>query len=412
MRLELKLAYQLSIRSHQQKDGFLSFISWLSVIGIALGVAALIIILSVMNGFQKEVRDRMLNVVPHIELWPQEDASYEKIVQDLKTLDEQKHIQGIAPFVQTQAMLLHSDRMQGVIFKGIDVNLEPKVSNLLNNIIQGSSALPAKQFKLLIGKPLAEQYSLGIGSQVNIAIADGDIGPLGLMPRLKTFVVGGIFNQGHYEYDKNLILANIHDAKQFMQSEQVGIRITTNDLMQAPTLSMLWQASLPEYQFIDWSQQNKTWFAAVKTEKKMMFIILTLIVAVAAFNLVSGLVMSVKDKQAQIAIMRTFGMTKKQVIQVFMLQGICISTLGVLVGTLMGCLIAVNVGSLVAGIEWLLNVQFLPKEIYLISSMPSDLHLSDVYTIVSITLGIGLCATIYPSWRAGSIDPAHSLKQY
>jgi lipoprotein-releasing system permease protein len=452
---EWQLALKFTKRSKSKKDKFISFIAVLSMMGIALGVAALIIVLSVMNGFQKEVRDRMLSVLSHIELtqnaylpttssstltsantidWTKlkqtlkqgngcDDTLTEKTQQCNKDIAKQtaENIQGIAPFVQGQAMLLAQNNMYGVLIRGIDPQIENQVSEITANIKdnqnnklssqQAEKLLQPNQFKAWLGKPLAEHMGLNIGDKITVAVASKHITPLGATPRLKSMEIVGILDSGHYEFDSALIVTHIKDAQTLLLLDDIqGLRLKLKDMHQAPLTAYNIQQQFPDLIAKDWSQQNRTWFTAVKTEKRMMFIILSLMVAVAAFNLVSTLVMSVKDKQGNIAIMRTFGASAASIRKIFMYQGLIIGFGGTLLGLLFGCLIAFNVGSIVGFLETIFNTKFLPQSIYLISSMPSDPRLNDIALIVFGSMFMTLIATLYPSYRASKLYPAEVLR--
>ncbi len=430
---EWQLALKFTKRSKSKKDKFISFIAVLSMLGIALGVAALIIVLSVMNGFQKEVRDRMLSVLSHIELTQNMDIpminningngaiDWSKIQTILKTSNQDNIIIGIAPFVQGQAMILAQNNMYGVAVRGIDPKIENAVSDITANIEsikntklstqQAQTLLQPNTFKVWIGKPLAEHLGLGIGDKVTLAVASKHITPLGVTPNLKSMYISGILNSGHYEFDSALIVMHIHDAKTLLRLDDIqGLRLKLKDMHQAPIAAYNLQQKFPELIAKDWSQQNKTWFSAVKTEKRMMFIILSLMVAVAAFNLVSTLVMSVKDKQGNIAIMRTFGATAASIRKIFIYQGLIIGIGGSILGLCIGCLVSFNVGHIVNFLEVIFNTKFLPQSIYLISSMPSDPRLSDILLIVFGSMLMTFIATLYPSYRASKLYPAEVLR--
>ncbi|MFM2345217.1 MAG: hypothetical protein RLZZ210_1831 [Pseudomonadota bacterium] len=418
---EWQLALKFTRRSQSKKDKFVSFIATLSMLGIALGVAALIIVLSVMNGFQKEVRDRMLSVLSHIELTSFEpNPDWSAITKNLQTPNLAKDIKGVAPFAQGQAMLLQNGSMYGVGIRGIEPSAENNVSNIMqsvkidNKLIKFQEVekkLQISSFNILIGKPLANHLGVGIGDKVTLAVANTNVTPIGVTPRLKSVSVVGILDTGHYEFDSSLIIMHIQDAKTLLMLDDItGLRIKLSDMYKAPFIAQEIQAHLPNILAKDWGQQNKTWFSAVQTEKRMMFIILSLMVAVAAFNLVSTLVMSVKDKQGNIAIMRTFGATASSIKRIFIYQGLIIGIGGTLLGLIFGCLVAYNVGSIVSFIEGLFNTKFLPESIYLISSMPSDPRLSDISVITLGSMVMTILATIYPSHRASRLYPADVLR--
>ena len=393
------------------RNSFISFISLISMAGIALGVAALIIVLSVMNGFQKEVRDRMLSVVSHIEVF---DASGELANWQL-TAEEtlhNPHVKAAAPYVEGQALII-SDTMRGVMVRGILPNQEPLVSDVVSKIKQGTLAsLKPDEFNIVIGKDLAIALDIHLGDKITLAVPQGQVTPAGFAPRLKSFTVTGIFEAGHYEYDVGVVFIEMNDAqKLFRLTSPTGIRLRVDDLLQAPQITQELAGQLSGNLLLrDWSQQNRNYFAAVKTEKRMMFIILTLIIAVAAFNLLSTLVMTVRDKQSDIAILRTLGASPSSIMKIFMVQGSMVGLVGTSLGVGFGVLIALYIPQIVAFIEHLFGVQFLDKGIYFISSLPSDLHWDDVGFIGFIALLLSLTFTLYPSWRAAQVKPAEALR--
>ncbi len=397
---------------HRSRDKFISFISGLSMAGIGLGVAALIVVLSVMNGFQKEVRDRMLSVIAHIEvIAPQQGFDNpDALIAQIKQGSEQ--ILGVAPFVSGESMLAHGDLLRPAIVRGIDPELEPTVSDF-KEVISGSlSNLQAGEFRVILGLELAKQIGVTVGDRITLIAPSGQMTPAGVIPRLKAFEITALVNTGHYEYDSGLVLMNLDDAARFYRSlGPTGIRVKIKDMDSAPWVARDLEQQLPPSVWVrDWSVQNRTWFAAVQTEKRMMFIILTLIIAVAAFNLVSMLVMTVKDKRGEIAILRTLGASPFAIQRIFMLQGALVGWIGTFLGVTAGWLLASNLGTIVPAIERALNVEFLPKSIYFISQLPSDPRASDVVTIVSVALILSVLSTIYPSWRASRAEPAEALR--
>lgn len=394
------------------RNSFISFISLISMAGIALGVAALIVVLSVMNGFQKDVTDRMLSVLAHIEVF---DAS--GAMTDWQSTSQQamqdKEVIGAAPYVATQAMLTRDDILRGVAIRGVLPQQERSVSDVANQVRQGSfDDLKSGEFNIVLGGELARALHAQIGEKVTMLAPQGQVTPAGVLPRLKQFTVVGIFEAGHYEYDSTLAFIHIEDAqKMFRLTAPSGLRLKITDMHRAPFVAQDLSKLLSGDLIIsDWSKQNRNWFAAVQTEKRMMFIILTLIIAVAAFNLVSTLVMTVTDKQADIAILRTLGASPGSIMKIFMIQGALVGLLGTGIGVGLGTLVALNVDVIVPVIEHLLGVQFLPKDIYLISELPSDLRWSDVYTISSVAVVLAFLATLYPSWRAARVRPAEALR--
>lgn len=410
--LSIGLRYTRAGRRSGRRNGFISFISALSVAGIALGVAALITVLSVMNGFQKEVRDRMLGVLSHIEIL----AGRAPILDWQPLLAEaRKHPRVVdgAPFVSGQAMLSRDGAMRGVIVRGIDPSLEARVAEFASRASRGSfDQLESGQFNIAVGRELASQWLIALGDRITLIAPQGTATPAGVMPRLRQFTVVAIFDSGHYEYDSSLVLMHHEDAARLFRVEGVsGVRLMTRDMMGAPAVARDLSRTLPADLLVrDWSSENRNWFAAVQIEKRMMFVILTLIIAVAAFNLVSMLVMTVTDKQADIAILRTLGATPGAIMRIFMIQGSTVGLLGTFLGLSLGTLLALNVGPVVAALERWFSLQVLPKGIYFIDYLPSDLHLSDVITIGLTSCAMALLATIYPSLRAAAVKPAEALR--
>jgi lipoprotein-releasing system permease protein len=401
-----------------RRNGFISFISGVSMLGIGLGVAALVIVLSVMNGFQKEVRDRMLSVVSHIEIVSADGGALDDFKGTLQAIQANPQVVGAAPFISAQALLARGEDMKGVLVRGIDPALEPSVVDLSMGLqgktgnMPGVEALLPGQFGVVLGLDLARQLGVRLGDPVTLIAPNGQVTPAGVLPRLKQMQVVGLFNSGHYEYDSALVMLHVEDAGKIFRLEgPTGIRLKIKNLHDARIVAWTLAPTLPAGMAIrDWTQQNRTWFAAVQVEKRMMFIILTLIVAVAAFNLVSTLVMSVTDKRADIAILRTLGASPGSIMGVFMMQGAMVGVIGTLSGLFLGLLIAFNIDVIVPALETLFNASFLPKDIYLISRMPSDPQMSDILPVAIISLVLSFVATLYPSWRASQVNPAEALR--
>ena len=395
-----------------RRNGFISFISGVSMLGIALGVAALIIVLSVMNGFQKEVRDRMLSVVSHIEIFAPGGAAMADPKLTMQEARRNPQVIGAAPFVSAQALLARGEDMKGALVRGIDPAHEAEVTDLASTNAAAIAKLTPGSFKVVLGVELARDLGAEVGDQVTLIAPSGQVTPAGVVPRLKQMTVAGTFNSGHYEYDSTLVLLHIEDAERIFRLEgPTGVRLRLTDLHQAPEVAQQLAGTLSGNLLIrDWTQQNRTWFAAVQVEKRMMFIILTLIVAVAAFNLVSTLVMTVQDKRADIAILRTLGASPSSIMGIFVVQGAMVGVIGTLAGLLLGLGIAFNIDVIVPAIEHLLHASFLPKDIYLISKMPSDPQRSDIMPIALISLVLAFVATLYPSWRASRVNPAEALR--
>ena len=408
-----------------RRNGFISFISGVSMLGIGLGVAALVIVLSVMNGFQKEVRDRMLSVVSHIEIVSADGGALEDLAGTLQQVKLNNQVLGAAPFISAQALLARGEDMKGVMVRGIDPALEPGVVDLTAGMssnarqpnakglnLPGVEALQPGQFGVVLGLDLARQLGLRLGDPVTLISPNGQVTPAGVLPRLKQMQVVGLFNSGHYEYDSALVMIHVEDAGKIFRLEgPTGVRLKIKDLHEARSVAQALAPNLTAGMAIrDWTQQNRTWFAAVQVEKRMMFIILTLIVAVAAFNLVSTLVMSVTDKRADIAILRTLGASPKSIMGIFMVQGAMVGVLGTVGGLLLGLLVAFNIDVIVPALETLFRASFLPKDIYIISRMPSDPQMTDILPVAIISLLLAFVATLYPSWRASQVNPAEALR--
>jgi len=395
-----------------RRNGFISFISGVSMLGIALGVAALIIVLSVMNGFQKEVRDRMLSVVSHIEIFAPGGAAMADPQLTMQEARRNPQVIGAAPFVSSQALLARGEDMKGTLVRGIDPAHEAEVTDLASTNAAAIAQLTPGSFKVVLGVELARDLGVEVGDLVTLIAPSGQVTPAGVVPRLKQVTVAGTFNSGHYEYDSTLVLLHIEDAERIFRLEgPTGVRLRLTDLHQARDVAQQLAGTLSGNLLIrDWTQQNRTWFAAVQVEKRMMFIILTLIVAVAAFNLVSTLVMTVQDKRADIAILRTLGASPRSIMGIFVVQGAMVGVIGTLAGLLLGLGIAFNIDVIVPAIEHLLHASFLPKDIYLISKMPSDPQQSDIVPIALISLVLAFVATLYPSWRASRVNPAEALR--
>jgi len=396
-----------------RRNGFISFISGVSMLGIALGVAALIIVLSVMNGFQKEVRDRMLGVLSHIEIFEPGGQAIPDLAATLATIERHPEVLGAAPFVGAQALMARGEDMKGALVRGIDPALEPKVTDLAADL--ADTVLPRLvpgAFGVILGGELARSLGVGTGDTVTLIAPSGQVTPAGVVPRIRQMTVVGTFDSGHFEYDSALALLHQEDAARIFRVEgPTGVRVKIKDLHAAREVAIAIAADLdPGLLVRDWTRQNRSWFAAVQLEKRMMFIILTLIVAVAAFNLVSTLVMTVTDKRADIAILRTLGASPQSIMGIFMVQGAMVGIIGTGAGLLLGLGVAFNIDTLVPALERLLGASFLPQDVYLISSMPSDPQQGDILPVGLISLVLSFVATIYPSWRASRVNPAEALR--
>jgi lipoprotein-releasing system permease protein len=398
-------------RKGSGRNTFISFISLISMAGIALGVAALIVVLSVMNGFQEELRNRILSVASHIEIrgvpqltdWP-------RIAALAMT---EPRVKAAAPYVLGQAMLTAGDANRGALIRGIDPAREDTVADIGRHMRSGALRdLKPGEFGIVLGGELARGLGVGPGDSVVVITPQGTVTPAGMLPRLKSFKVVGVFEVGMYEFDSGLALINIEDAQRLYRLDGVsGVRLKLDDLFAAPMVAHdLWQKMPVQAEVRDWTRNHANFFRAVAIEKRVMFIILTLIVAVAAFNIVSAQVMVVTDKQADIAILRTLGASPSSIMAIFIVQGALIGIIGTAIGVVGGILLAVNIGTVVPFIERMLNVQFLDKSIYYISDLPSDLQRGDIVTIAGIALFLALIATLYPAWKAARVNPAEALR--
>ncbi len=397
----------------KRRNHFISFISMISMLGIGLGVMALIVVLSVMNGFQKEIRARILGVTPHLQ-----------VISDSGQLNDWQHVLDIvakdpevraaAPYVNGQGMVSLNDNVQGVMVRGILPDAEQRLTGLGDKMKHGAlSDLRPGGFNIVLGVDLARALGARVGDTVLLITPQGQITPAGMLPRLKQFHVVGIFEIGMAPYDNALALINLEDAQKLyrMGDGVSGISGSLHNLDLAPQVAFDLEDKLPKDTYAtDWTRQNANYFSVVAMEKKMMFIILSLIVLVAAFNIVSTLVMAVTDKQADIAILRTMGASPKSIMQIFMVQGTLIGLIGMATGVFGGVLIALNIGTIVPFIEHLFGVHFLSKEFYYISELPSDLEKTDVFVVAGMSFVISLLATIYPSWRASKTQPAEALR--
>lgn len=396
-----------------RKNGFISFISAVSMTGIALGVAALIIVLSVMNGFQKEVRDRMIAVLSHVEILSASGEGLEDYERVKSLVIKNSQVLATAPFVSAQVLMAHGEDMRGALVRGIDPLQEFGVTDVVTQLPPSVQAqLSPGSYNVVLGVELARALGVGVGEPVTLIAPEGQVTPAGVIPRLKQLRVVALLDTGHYDFDSSLALISIVDAQRiFRLDAPMGMRLKVKDPQQARQIADDLLQTLPPQLFVrDWTRQNKTWFSAVQIEKRMMFIILTLIVAVAAFNLVSTLVMTVTDKQADIAILRTMGASARSILLIFMVQGALIGVGGTLIGAGLGLGVAFNIDVIVPAIEHVLGMSFLPHDIYLISKMPSDPQSSDILPIIFISLLMSLCATLYPSWRASRVQPAQALR--
>ena len=397
----------------KRRNHFISFISLSSMMGIALGVTALITVLSVMNGFEKEVRERILDMVSHLTVTDFDGGlrNWQKVLQTTKT---HENVIAAAPYIEAQGMLMNGSNVNGTLIRGVLPNKEPAVSNVSAKMKKGRfTDLKPGKFGVILGQDLARILGVHMGDKVTMVTPSANVTPAGVAPRLKRFTVIGIFYIGMYEYDSTMALIHMNDAQRLfrMKGKVTGVRAKLNDLFAAPlTRDQLQDKELTQYWVRDWSSYHANWFRAVKIEKRMIFLLLLLIVAVAAFNIVSTLVMVVTDKQSDIAILRTLGASPRSIMSIFMVQGAIIGIIGTVIGTVGGVSLSLNLDTVVPFIEGLLGMRILDPAVYYISVLPSDLHWDDVWTICSISLILGLVATIYPAWRASKTQPAEALR--
>jgi lipoprotein-releasing system permease protein len=397
----------------KRRNRFISVISLISVIGITIGVAALIVVLSVMNGFQKELRTRILGVASHVQI-----AAFDGGLSDWRGVAQQagrvREVVAAAPYINQQGLIGNQQSVQGALIRGILPREEDKVADIGRHMKTGAlQDLRPGEFGIVLGSELANAVGASVGEKVVLIAPQGQVTPAGILPRIKQFTLVGVFEVGMYEYDAGLALIHLADAQKLyrMQDKVSGVRLKLTDLFLAPRVAReLMRTLRADVMVSDWTRSHANFFRAVQIEKRVMFIILTLIVAVAAFNLVSTLVMAVTEKQADIAILRTLGATPGSIMKIFVIQGLIIGVVGTLAGVGLGVLTALNVETVVPVIERAFGVQFLAKDVYYISDLPSDLHWDDVITVGSVSLALSWLATLYPSFRASRTNPAEALR--
>ncbi len=411
MRYELLVG--LRYTRAKRRNRFIGINSLVSMIGICVGVWALIVVLSVMNGFQKEVRTRILGVASHVQI-----SSIDNRLPDWRSIAalaaQHPRVLAAAPFVQGQAMLAAGQAVRGALVRGILPEEEEKVADIGQHMRSGSLAdLRPGEFGVILGADLARGLGVLPGDKVVLVAPQGLVTPAGVIPRLKQFTVAGTFEVGMVDADAGLALVHLRDAQTLYQLGDAvsGVRLRLDDLFAARSVARELMARLPQNVFAsDWTRSHANFFRAVEIEKRMMFIILTLIILVAAINIISTLVVAVTDKQADIAILRTLGAAPGSVMQIFIVQGMVIGIVGTLIGAGLGIVTALNIDVIVPAIENALSIKFLSKDVYLIPELPSDLQAGDVGSIVLMALGLSFFATLYPSWRAARVNPAEALR--
>ena len=397
----------------KRRNHFISFISLTSMIGIALGVTALITVISVMNGFERELRERILGIASHATI-----SGFERALADWESLaaaaEAHPDVVGAAPFVESQGMLTHAGQVRGVLIRGVFPSLEPRVSEVGHYLVEGElESLVPGRFNVLLGRDLALRLGVSVGAPVTLVAPRARITPAGVLPRMRRFTVTGIFEAGHAQYDTSLAVIHIEDAQRVFRLGRgvSGLRVKLADMFDAPRVSRELARSFGgQYWLRDWTQHHANFFRALKIEKTVMFVILTLIVAVAAFNLVSTLVMVVTDKESDIAILRTLGAGQSSILSIFVVQGTVIGIAGTLAGVAGGIALATHVETLVPAIESLFEVRFLSPDVYYISAVPSEIRWRDVAAVGSVAFVLSVLATLYPAWRASRVQPVEALR--
>ncbi len=382
-----------------------------------LGVAALIVVLSVMNGFQRELRTTILGVVSHVQIIGSAGkvGNWEALRERISDVNSPVNIEGVAPFVSGEALFSRGPTVHGAMIRGVSPDEEITVSDLSRNMVAGEfESLRAGSFRVILGVDLARSLGVAVGEKVLLITPQGQVTPAGVMPRLKQFTVSGVFEMKNYQYDSALALINIEDSQKLFRmrpGEVTGVRLKLSDIDAAPELTSRLNAELPDNVFAtDWTRSHATFFRAIQIEKRVMFIILLLIVAVAAFNIVSTLVMVVTDKRADIAILRTLGATQGQILRIFISQGAIIGVTGTILGLALGLLVSMNIDVIVPAIESFFGTQFLAKDVYYIAEIPSEVDPSDVISICVVSFALTILATIYPSVKASRVKPTDALR--
>lgn len=410
----LELATGLRYTRARRRTRFVSFISAISIGGIALAVMLLITVLSVMNGFESELRGKILGMASHVEITSSSGPlqNWGKLRERID--DRFSEVAGSAPYIHGQGMVKNGRRIQGVRIRGVVPERERDVSNVATNIVSGSlSSLTKGSYNMVIGSALAGQLGVGVGDHVNLMVPKANVTPAGIVPRFRRFTVSGIFDVGMYQYDSGLVMTSMADAGALYRTGQgaSGLRLRLQDMFAAPGLSQELSDTLAyRFQVTNWTQQHKNFFQAISTEKTMMFIILSLIIAVATFNVVSMLVMVVTDKQGDIAILRTLGLKPRSVMAIFMIQGMMIGIVGTIVGVILGVLLSVYMQDIVPALESLLHTSFLSANVYYITQLKGQIDLGQVVRIASLALGLSFVSTLYPAWRAARVQPAEALR--
>ncbi|MGH1543673.1 MAG: lipoprotein-releasing ABC transporter permease subunit [Arenicella sp.] len=415
MKLSLPAYIGLRYSRAKRRNGFISFIGWVSIVGIAIGVLALIVTISVMNGFGQELRGRMLDVASHVTVEGRAGNWLDNWQDEVQQVQRVVGTDDVAPYINGQGLATLGSSVNAALIRGIDPELELKVSKIQQYLMPGTSFsdLVAGKYRVIIGQDLARLLNVELGEKITLMAPQGQATPGGLIPRLRRFEVVGIFDLGMYEVDSTLALVHIDDAAKLYKTKGgiSGLRVKLNDVYQAPDIrDELYVQYGRKYFVTDWTQQHKNFFRALVVEKRVMFILLFLIVAVAAINIVSTLVMVVTDKQADIAILRTMGLSPGGIMRIFFVQGATSGLVGTFIGAVLGVLIALNLGSIIGFLEGVFGFQFFPPDVYVITNFPAELRMADLLSIVLGSLFISMVATLFPAWRASKIQPAEALR--
>lgn len=395
------------------KRGFVSLIAGIAILGLSLGVAVLIIVLSVMNGFQEELRTRILSLTAHATI-----SGLEGRIADWKAdLDKLTHFPGVAaasPYIEQQAMMTHDGNSAGVLVRGLLPDAERRVADLGPHLLSGQlSDLAPGSYRAILGKDLAETLGVGVGDRVVLMVPEGDVTPIGVLPRMRAFRVAGILSVGMYEYDKRIALVAMKDAATLLRmgDDVTGIRLSVDDMYAAPRIVRAAAIALGGgFEVDDWTNQHVNFFRSIEMTKHMLFVLLSLVVAVAAFNVVSTMVMVVKDKRRDIAILRTFGSSPRSILSIFVVQGSLVGLLGIVGGLLLGVIVALNLQEIVHGLERILGFKFLDARVYFMSDLPAHVQLQDLLQICGVAFALACVSTLYPAWRAARLLPAESLR--
>jgi lipoprotein-releasing system permease protein len=393
--------------------GFVSLIAGIAILGLALGVAVLIVVLSVMNGFEEELRTRILSLTGHATVSGL-DGRVADWRADIGKLSQLAGVEAVAPYIEAQGMMTHDEKSAGILLRGVVPAEEQRVADINSHLVSGHLAdlLPG-QYRIILGKALAQELGVGLGQRVILMVAQGDVTPVGIVPRMRSFEVAGILSVGMYEYDRRIALVAMPDAARLLQmgDDISGFRLDLLDMYAAPRIVREAALALGGGFYVeDWTGQHVNFFRSIEITKRILFVILSLVVAVAAFNIVSTMVMVVKDKRRDIAILRTFGASPRSILSIFIIQGSLIGLLGILLGVLLGILIAINLQQLVHGLEALVGFKFLDARVYFMSDLPAHVRSGDVLRICGVAFVLACMSTLYPAWRATRLLPAESLR--